>query len=85
MEAAKAPIAVAVHEGRRGHPVAFARSLFPELREVREATEGMRDVMQRHEPEILEVPFDTPIVTLDMNRPEDYEAAKAGYFEDVAP
>jgi molybdenum cofactor cytidylyltransferase len=80
MGAANASIAVAVHDGRRGHPVVFAASLFPELREVREATEGMRSVMQKHEPEILEVPFDTPVVTLDMNRPEDYEAAKASYF-----
>jgi hypothetical protein len=26
------------------------------------------------------VQFDSPVVTLDMNRPEDYEAAKASYF-----
>jgi molybdenum cofactor cytidylyltransferase len=77
-------IAVPAHEGRRGHPVLFDRSLFPDLREVREATEGMREVMQRHEADILEVPFDTAVVTLDMNRPEDYEAARVTYFEKVA-
>ncbi len=82
--AANAAIAVPVHDGRRGHPVVFDRSLFPELREVREATEGMREVMQRHEADILEVPFDTVVVTLDMNRPEDYEAARVTYFEKVA-
>jgi len=77
-------IAVPVHEGQRGHPAIFDRSLFPELREVREATEGMRDVMQRHEAEVLEVPFETAVVTLDMNRPEDYETARVTYFEKVA-
>jgi len=84
MNGAAKTIVVPVHDGRRGHPVIFGRSLFSELREVREATEGMREVMQRHEADILEVPFDTPVVTLDMNRPEDYEAARATYFEKVA-
>ena len=73
-------IAVPTHGGRRGHPVVFESSLFPDLREVREATAGMRDVMQRYETDILEVPFETAVVTLDMNRPEDYEAARVTYF-----
>jgi molybdenum cofactor cytidylyltransferase len=80
----EALIAVPTYEGRRGHPVVFESSLFPELREVREATEGMREVMQRHETDILEVPFETAVVTLDMNRPEDYEAARVTYFEKAA-
>jgi molybdenum cofactor cytidylyltransferase len=83
IDEAGALIAVPVHRGRGGHPVLFDRALFPELREVREATEGMRDVMQRHETEIIDVEFDTPVVLLDMNRPEDYEAAKATYFSGV--
>jgi CTP:molybdopterin cytidylyltransferase MocA len=60
--------------------VVFAARLFPELREVREATAGLRAVVDRHAEEIIEVQFDSPVVTLDMNRPEDYEAAKASYF-----
>ena len=82
MEAADTPIAVAVHDGRRGHPVVFNSALFPELREVREVTEGMRAVMQRHETDVLDVPFDTAVVLLDLNRPEDYDAAKVSYFTD---
>jgi molybdenum cofactor cytidylyltransferase len=81
--ASKAAIATPIHEGKRGHPVVFAASLFPELREVREATEGLRAVMERHSDDILEVQFDTPVVILDMNRPEDYEAARATYFSDA--
>jgi molybdenum cofactor cytidylyltransferase len=80
---AKAPIAVPVFQGKRGHPVAFDGRLAPELREVREATEGMRAVMQAHSAEVLEVPFDTPLVVLDMNVPEEYEEAKVSYFEQV--
>ena len=80
---ARAPVAVPTFEGKRGHPVIFDGRLAPDLREVREATEGMRAVMQAHATEVLEVPFDTPVVVLDMNTPEEYEEAKATYFEQV--
>jgi CTP:molybdopterin cytidylyltransferase MocA len=79
-----APITVPVHGGRRGHPALFTRALVPDLREVDEATQGMRDVLRRHEAEILEVAFDTPMVILDINTPEEYESAKAAYFQEVA-
>jgi molybdenum cofactor cytidylyltransferase len=74
-------ITVPTHGGKRGHPALFAGSLLPELRAVREATEGLRAVLQRHETEVAEVEFDTPLVLLDMNSPEDYELAKASYFQ----
>lgn len=79
----RALITVPAFEGKRGHPVIFDARLAPELREVREATEGMRAVMQAHESEVLEVAFDSPVVVLDMNVPEEYEKAKATYFEQV--
>ena len=73
-------IATPTHEGVRGHPVVFEAALIPELREVRESTAGLRAVMERHADDILEVEFDSQIVLLDMNRPEDYAAAKSTYF-----
>jgi molybdenum cofactor cytidylyltransferase len=76
-------ITVPTFESKRGHPVVFDGRLAPDLREVREATEGMRAVMQAHAADVLEVPFDTPVVVLDMNVPEEYEKAKATYFEQV--
>jgi CTP:molybdopterin cytidylyltransferase MocA len=79
----RALITVPVFDGKRGHPVIFDARLAPELREVREATEGMRAVMQAHAAEVLEVSFDTPVVVLDMNVPEEYEKAKTTYFEQV--
>lgn len=79
----RALITVPTFEGKRGHPVIFDARLAPELREVREATEGMRAVMQAHEQKVREVPFDTPVVVLDMNLPEEYEKAKETYFEQV--
>ena len=79
----RALITVPTFESKRGHPVIFDGTLAPELREVREPTEGMRAVMRAHEDEILELAFDTPVVVLDMNVPEEYEEAKATYFEQV--
>lgn len=70
-------ITVPVFQGRRGHPVVFDGSLLTELREVREETQGLRAVLERHQRTVNEVEFDTPLVLLDMNLPEDYEQARA--------
>lgn len=73
-------ITVPVHEGRRGHPPVLADSLLPELREVSEATQGLRAVIQRHSRDVKEVAFETEVVLLDLNRPQEYEKARASYF-----
>ncbi len=78
-------ITVPVHEGERGHPLIVSGSLLPELRQVQEATQGLRAVLQRHEHGIAEITFRSAVVLLDMNRPEEYEKAKASYFEQVKP
>ena len=74
-------ITVPTYEGRRGHPPLFAGSLLPELREAGEETQGLREVMRRHEGEVSEVPFDTPVVLLDINQPQEYQRARASYFQ----
>lgn len=73
-------ITVPSFEGSRGHPAVFAASLLPELREVREATQGLRAVLQAHAADVAEVPFDTPVVLLDLNEPEQYRQARETYF-----
>jgi molybdenum cofactor cytidylyltransferase len=70
-------ITVPVFRGKRGHPVVFDGSLLSELREVREETQGLRAVLERHQQTLNEVEFDTPLVLLDMNLPKDYEEARA--------
>ena len=52
-------------------------SLLPELREVSEATQGLRAVIARHAAEVRDVPFDSPTVLLDLNTPADYQRAIA--------
>ena len=77
LERSGAPITLPVHEGRRGHPLLFSRSLLPELLAIDDASMGVRAVVERRSGEINEVPFDDPIVTFDLNTPEDFGEAGA--------
>jgi molybdenum cofactor cytidylyltransferase len=63
------------HAGHGGHPIVLAGALIPELRAVTEAGLGLRAVTDRHAGETSGVPFDTPLVLLDLNTPAEYEAA----------
>jgi molybdenum cofactor cytidylyltransferase len=71
--AAHAAITVPAYEGRRGHPVIFDRGLVPELLEISEETQGVRDVMRRHAAEVGEVAMPDAVVRLDLNTPSDVE------------
>ena len=73
-----AAIVMPVFRGRHGHPTAFAGRLLPELTQVEDRTLGLRAVIQRHEPEIQEVEVPSELIFLDLNTPEDYQAARFG-------
>jgi len=65
---------------RRGHPLAIAPRL---LREVAELDldvphGGLRQILDRHPDEILEVPVDDPGCIHDVDTPEDYSRAVRG-------
>ena len=74
-------ISVPTFQGRRGHPPLLAGSLLAEMREVQEATQGLRGLVRRHEAEVKEVPFDSGVVLLGFNQPDEYEKARACYFQ----
>lgn len=76
---AEGAIAIPTFEGRRGHPLVVSGRLLPELREVDEATQGLRAVVRRHAAEIVEVPVADASVTWNLNDPETYTAARAVY------
>lgn len=61
-------IVAPVHAGRRGHPVRFARSLWPELAALSGDT-GARGVLARHRAHEIEV--DDPGVLRDVDLPTD--------------
>ncbi len=82
---AGAPITAPRHRGRGGHPVVFAASLLPELARITEARQGVREVYEAHRDEVHRVEVDDPVVRLDLNTLEDYEAAVKLYGPDVRP
>jgi molybdenum cofactor cytidylyltransferase len=77
--ASGALITLPTHEGRRGHPAFLCGSLLPELLTTTDADEGLRTIIHRHDTDVSEVAFDTPIVLLDINTPEEYERARTEF------
>ncbi len=73
-------ITVPTYNEKRGHPPLLDGSLLPELREVNEATQGLRAVIERHAADVNELAFETSAVLLDLNRPQEYQKARASYF-----
>lgn len=72
-------ITVPAYGGRHGHPTIFARPLFSEMRDVTEQTQGLRAVRHRHRAETHVVETPTAIPLLDINTPEEYQAALASF------
>lgn len=64
-----APIVVPIFQGRRGHPVLFARETWLDL--MTAADGGARSVVQRHGPAVLEVEVDDPNVLRDVDTRAD--------------
>jgi molybdenum cofactor cytidylyltransferase len=70
---ADAPLAACLYEDGRGHPLAFARSVFPELRALH-GDKGVWKLLDRHAEEVVDVPVAGRIPP-DVDTWEDYEAA----------
>jgi molybdenum cofactor cytidylyltransferase len=64
-----APVALPAHGGRHGHPVLFARRVWPELLDG-PLPEGARTVVHAHRAELAEVPV--AALPVDVDTPEDY-------------
>ncbi len=67
-------IVLPVYHGRRGHPVIFAASLYPELLAASPAI-GAREVVWAHAAELQEVPTEEEGVVLNINDPETLRRA----------
>ncbi len=76
-------ITIPSYKGERGHPPALAGSLLPEIRKVEDRTLGLRGLVERHERDVKNMPFETDLALLDMDLPDEYEKAKRSYFEKV--
>ena len=60
------------YEGKRGNPILFDASLFPELLEVT-GDEGGRSVLERHRDEIATVEMGNPLANIDVDTWEAYQ------------
>jgi molybdenum cofactor cytidylyltransferase len=62
-----------------GHPILLDGSLVQELREVDEATLGLRAVIDRHLDRAVSLVIANNTINVDLNTPADYETAKNAY------
>jgi molybdenum cofactor cytidylyltransferase len=76
-EAAGAGLAVPVHRGRRGHPLAIAPALIPEIESL-DPDRGLRHLLDLHPGDLLSVEVDDPGCVADLDTPEDYDRLRAG-------
>lgn len=73
---AGAPLALPTHENRRGHPLAIAPHLRAEIPGL-DLQVGLRQLLDRHPGEVLEVPVDDPGCIRDVDTPEDYRELRS--------
>ena len=66
-----APIAVPVYRGKRGHPLAIAPALIPEI-DTLNPDVGLKQLRDRHQAELLEVEVEDAGVVQDVDTPEDF-------------
>jgi molybdenum cofactor cytidylyltransferase len=70
-----APLAVCAYDDGRGHPFAFARSVFDDLAALH-GDKGVWKLLDRRAADVVEVAIDGP-VPLDVDTEDDYEAVLA--------
>lgn len=71
MQETGAPLGLPVHHGKRGHPLAIAPALIPEIAKL-DLNVGLKQLRDRHEAELLEVEVEDAGVVEDVDTPEDY-------------
>ena len=71
------------YDGKRGNPILFDASLFPELLEVT-GDEGGRSVLERHRDEIATVEMGNPLANIDVDTWEAYQQVVAAWEQKKA-
>jgi molybdenum cofactor cytidylyltransferase len=77
MEETGAPLAVPVYQGKRGHPLAIAAALIPEI-DTLDLDVGLKQLRDRHEALLLEMEVEDAGVVQDVDTPEEYEKISNG-------
>lgn len=70
------PIAIPVMNGKRGHPILFSTKILKDLLTITEETKGLRNIIQKYQTQLVEVPIYNPLIQLNLNTPQDYLIAQ---------
>ena len=60
------------YKNKGGHPIIFDSKLRGDLNNINETHEGLREITRKYAHSINLVPFDSVIVTLDLNAPQNF-------------
>ncbi len=69
--AAPIPIVIASYQGKRGHPVLFASSVYGEILAA-PLDQGAKVVVRKDPARVRELPLEDPGILADIDTPEDY-------------
>ncbi len=70
-----APVAAPFHDGRRGHPVGFARGCYEDLAALG-GDEGAKSVVAAHRDRLVRIDVDDPGILRDVDTPQDLAGTK---------
>lgn len=79
LKTSNALIAIPAFNGKRGHPILFSKKLYDELLFIQEESFGLRNIIRKYEKHILEIQMDNPLISLNINTPENYQNAIKTY------
>lgn len=69
-ELTRAPIVVASHRGRHGHPILFSKSIYHEILTISEERRGLKELVEKYREDIVEVES-SPYTIIDIDTVED--------------
>ena len=73
----KASIVVPVYNGRRGNPVLFDRTIFPQIMKIR-GDVGAKSIVEMNKDLVVEVTVPDEGVLIDLDTPQDYREIPKG-------
>lgn len=78
-------IRVPTYQGKRGHPVYFARDFIPEVLREADGDYGLGYLLKRYPSRVTEVAVSSPEILLDVDTPEDFAKIQNKSLEATDP
>lgn len=63
------------YHGKRGHPILFSTELQEELLQIKEETQGLKEILHKRKKDIHDWTVTDPSVLFNFNSPKDYKEA----------